>query len=71
MGYHDHRILKIDQELLKPGDGVQIQMVGRLVEQQDVRVAEQSLGQQHLYLLGAGQRIHLGVVQVRLDAKAV
>ena len=71
MGYHDHRVLKIDQELLQPGDGVQIQMVGRLVEQQDVRVAKQSLGQQHLHLLGAGQGIHLGVVELRLDAQAV
>ena len=40
-----------------------IQVVGRLVEQQDVRVSEQRLGKQHLYLLGAGQGAHLGVVK--------
>ena len=30
---------------------VDIQVVGRLVQQQDIRVAEQGLGQQHLDLL--------------------
>ena len=44
MGYHDNGILEIDQEILKPCDRIQIQMVGRLVEQQNVGVTEQCLG---------------------------
>ena len=40
MGYDDHRILKVDQELLQPCDGVQVQMVGGLVQQQDIRISK-------------------------------
>ena len=40
MGYHDNSILKVDQELLKPCDRVEIQMVRRLIEEQDIRVSE-------------------------------
>ncbi len=54
MGDHDHRVLKVDQELFQPGNGVQVQVVGRLIQKQDVRVAKQGLGQQHLHLQGAG-----------------
>ena len=50
MGYHDNGILKVDQELLQPCDRVQIQMVGRLVEEQDVRIAEQCLCQENFDL---------------------
>ena len=71
MGDHDDRILKVDQEVLQPCDGVQIQMVGGLVQKQYVRIAEQRLGQQHLHLDVAVQVLHGGIVQVRVDAKAV
>ena len=45
MGYHDNGILEVDQEFLQPCDRIQIQMVGRLVEKQDVRITEQCLWQ--------------------------
>ncbi len=48
MGDDDHSIFKIDQKLLKPADGVEVEMVGRLVEQQDIGVAEQRLRQKYL-----------------------
>ena len=51
MGNHDHGIFKVDQEFLQPVDGVHIQMVGGLVEKQDVRIAKQSLCQQDFNLL--------------------
>ena len=50
MGYHDNGILKVDQKLLQPCDRIQIQMVGRLVEKQDVRVSEQCLRKQNFDL---------------------
>lgn len=50
MGYHDHCVFKADKELLKPGDGVQVQVVGGLVEEQDVRIAKEGLCQKDLYL---------------------
>jgi len=71
MGHHDYRILKINQELFQPCNGIQVQMVGRLVQKQYIRIAEQGLGQQHLYLLGAQQAAHLGIVKVSLNTKAV
>ena len=50
MGYHDDCVLKVDQELFQPCDRIQIQVVGRLVKKQDVRITEQSLSKQNLYL---------------------
>ena len=44
-------VIKANQKFLQPGDGVQIQMVGGLVKEQNVRVAEQRLGEQNLDLL--------------------
>ena len=46
----DHGAVAIVQRLLKPADGVDVQVVGRFVEQQDVRVREQRLRQQHTQL---------------------
>ncbi len=71
MGYHDDGILKVDQELLQPVDGIQIQMVGRLVQKQDVRIAKQGSSQQDLDPLRAVQAAHLGIVKGRIDTKAV
>ena len=36
----DDRVVKVDQELFQPCDRIQVQMVGRLVQKQDIRVAE-------------------------------
>ena len=47
---HDDGALEVQQKVLQPVDGVDVQVVGGLVQQQDVRVAEQRLGQQHLHL---------------------
>ena len=71
MGYHDNCVLKVDQKLLQPRNGIQVQVVGRLIQKQDVWVAEQGLGQKYLYLLGAQKGSHLRIVQVRLNTKSV
>ena len=71
MGYDDDCILKIDQEFFQPGDGVQIQMVGRLIQKQNVRVAEQCLGKKDLDLLRAIQILHNLIVIFRGNAKAI
>ena len=41
VGDHNDGVREIDQELLQPGDGVQIQVVRGLVEQQDVGISKQ------------------------------
>ena len=43
MGYYDNGILEINQEIFQPCDRIQIQMVGRLIQQQNVGITEQCL----------------------------
>ena len=45
-------------------------MVRRLVEQQDIRISEERLREQHLDLERSLQRPELAVVQLRIDAKS-
>ena len=45
------------QVLLEPVARLEIEMVGRLVEQQQVRLAEQQLGQRDPHLPAAGERL--------------
>ena len=71
MGNDDDGIVEVDQELLKPADGVQIQMVGRLVQEQDVGVSEKCLCQKDFHLLAAVQIFHERVVELRSNAKTI
>ena len=71
MGDDDDCIGEVDQELFKPVDGIQIQMVGRLVEEQDIGIAEQGAGKQDLDLLRACELPHQISVQFGLDSQAV
>ena len=45
MGHEDKGSATPEQELLEPGDGFDIQMVGGLVEEKDVGLGHQRLGQ--------------------------
>lgn len=47
--------------LFQPGDGIEIQMVGRLIEQQQVRVGHQRTRQRDTTTPAAGQVFHHGV----------
>ena len=62
MGHHNQSAGEIQQKVLQPVDRPDIQVVGRLVHQQDGRLAKQCLGQQHLHLLAAFKVRHLHVV---------
>ena len=55
MGYYNDYIFKINQKFFQPGNCIQVQMVGRLVEKQYIWVAEKCLCQQYLDLLGPCQ----------------
>ena len=59
----DQRAVVADQELAQPVDRVEVEVVGRLVEQQRLRMAEERLRQQHADLLAALQLRHLLLVQ--------
>ena len=43
----------------RASDGLVIEVVGRLVEEQDVGIAEEGLGQQHPHLFAAVELLHL------------
>ena len=44
VGYDDDGIVEIDEEFLKPADRVQIQMVSRLVQKQDIVITKMGSG---------------------------
>ena len=64
MADHDDGTLKVQQEVLQPVDGVDVQVVGGLVQQQDVGITEQGLSQQHLHLQPGVQSLHGGLVEL-------
>ncbi len=45
VGHDDRAAAKGQQQLLEPGDGVEVEVIGRLVEQQDLGARDQRLGQ--------------------------
>ena len=59
------------EKILQPVDGFEIEVVGRLVEQQRFGTAEQGLRQQHAHLLAALQLAHFSIVQRFRDIEAV
>ena len=66
MGDGDDAAVEIDQQLFQPGYRVQVQVVGRLVEQQHVGPGDQRLGQRHALFGAARERADDGVlVQVQ------
>ena len=71
MADYNDRIFKVNEEVLKPLNGNQIQVVCRLVEKKDIRISEKSLSQKYLYLLGALQLVHHLVVQLCFDSQTV
>ena len=59
MGHAHHRSGKALQKLLQPLDRLGIQVVGRLIQQQHVGLAEQQLTQGHPTLFAARQILDL------------
>ena len=71
MADYEHGALVVHEEILKPDDALQIEVVRGLVEQDYVRLAEERLCQQHLDLQPAVQVGHHSVVVLRVHAEAV
>ena len=59
------------QEGLEPDDRLDVEMVGRLVHQQDFRLAEQHARHRHAHLPAARQRAHVAVDPLVVEAEAV
>ncbi len=71
MGDGQHRALVPFQIALQPLGGVQVQVVGGLVQQQDVGVLQDEPGQVDPGLFTAGQSVERARAHVRPDAQAV
>ena len=71
MGYNDNSVVKVDQEFFQPCDRIKIQVVGRLVKKQDIRVSEQCLCKKNLNLLRTCQVFHQFIMKLCLDTKSV
>ena len=57
------------QIALEPEQGVDVEMVGRLVEQQQVRLAEQEPRQRHAHRPAAAERVHRALEVGHLEAE--
>ncbi len=70
MAHHQHRVLKLGEVIFEPGDSLKVEVIGGLVEQQVVGVAEKGLGQQHAHFLVTREVAHQHMVAVLLDAES-
>ena len=61
MGDHHQRRRTTDQVLGQPGHRLDVEVVGRLVEDQQVVVGQQQPGQRAAAALAAGEPVHLAV----------
>ena len=71
MADDDDRVVEVGQEVLKPVDALKVEVVGRLVQKQDVRVSEEGLSQKDADLEVVLDLLHLLLVEACRDAKAV
>ncbi len=70
MAHHQGGAGEFRQPGFQPERGFQVQMVGRLVQQQQVRVAEQHGRQRHAHAPAAGEAVHRPRLGVRVEAQA-
>ena len=71
MRYDEHGAVVIHQEILQPDDARKVEVVRRLVEQDDVRVAEERLRKQDLHLQARIHVGHHGLMKLRRDAQSL
>ncbi len=61
---------EVDQEVLQPSNGVQVKVVGRLIEKQSIRISEQRLRKKNPQLQPARQLGHRPFVKLFLHSKS-
>ena len=71
MGNDDDRVREAAEEILQPGDGAEVQVVRRLVEEENVRIAEEGLGEKDAHLVPPVELLHLSWAERFGDAEAV
>ncbi|MCY1234068.1 hypothetical protein D9M72_466370 [compost metagenome] len=63
MGDHQHGARIFAQVLFEPGDGLGVKVVGRFVEQQEVRLRQQQLAERDTALFTAGKAGDVGITR--------
>ena len=71
MGHGNDHAGEVQQEILQPVDGLNIQVIGGLVQHNDLRVAEQCLCQQHLHFQTGVGGAHVVVVHFGGDTQTL
>ena len=66
----DHGAVAFVEHVFEPADGVDVEVVGRFIEQQDVRIGEQRLRQQYAQFPARGDFAHQPLVQRGFNAYA-
>ena len=62
MGHEHDGLFELQEEILEPEDGVDIQVVCRLVQEQEIRIVHQGLGQKDPALHAGRQEPELGIL---------
>ena len=71
MGDNDDRVIKVDQKFFKPCDRIQIQMVGRLIKEKDIRISEEGFCKKNFHFLSAVEIFHNSIVKVRFNSQTI
>jgi len=71
MAHHDNNVFETFEVIFEPADGFQVQVVRRFIEQENVRVAEQGLCQEHANLLATVEVRHQVVMEFFGNAEAL
>ena len=58
VAYYEHRVLEFREVILEPCHGLEVEVVGGLVEQQIVGIAEKRLCKEHTNLLATREVAH-------------
>ena len=61
MGYYYYSSRIIKYKILQPCDRLDIKVIGRLVKEDYLRIAEKRLRKKYLYLFITGKAAHLGI----------
>ena len=56
----NHATLEVNQELFQPSNGVQVKVIGGLIQQQHIGMGDQGLSQCDTFAIAARQGGHLG-----------
>ena len=68
VGNNDQDAFIFEEIVLKPVHGIEVEVVGGLVEKQGRRVAEKGLREEHAHFLAALEFAHLALMQSAVNA---